>query len=362
VLNHYAELGITPAEMLFTIHMWQFRWTERDPHPSLTTIADKMDVSWWQAHRYANSLKKKGFLIIKSRQEPGRGQVTSEYDFEPLIKAVLKPDKDDAVNSDTPATNDTNLVENHESAPINSNEDSRDDIPLTKMTGGGMTDLTEAPLTQMSEEEYKEQEDPSQEDVNLSNIRKATSLTNSGERKPTSREARAYKKSENEEKRERIENSGSKAGRGQGFSSIGATLVRSNLRLPPKPYGEEHQVIMDYVARFAKEFSDQASLKTSTTRAYNLSTRSKLPLGVFIGRMYEAQAITKERAAPTPKRHNPVQSGQPGTASPAPRGRPAKNRMAYWFSVLEDRLGLRKKGKESKSMGEGELNGVQKSS
>jgi hypothetical protein len=45
VLNHYAELGISPAEMMFTIHMWQFRWTERDPYPSLTTIADKMDVS-----------------------------------------------------------------------------------------------------------------------------------------------------------------------------------------------------------------------------------------------------------------------------------------------------------------------------
>src|SRR4051812_31799730 len=43
VLNHYAELGITPAEMMFIIHMWQFRWTERDPYPSLTTIADRMD-------------------------------------------------------------------------------------------------------------------------------------------------------------------------------------------------------------------------------------------------------------------------------------------------------------------------------
>src|SRR5688500_6595895 len=57
VLNHYAELGITPAEMLFTLHMWQFRWTERDPYPSLTTIAGKMDVSWRQAHRYAKSLE-----------------------------------------------------------------------------------------------------------------------------------------------------------------------------------------------------------------------------------------------------------------------------------------------------------------
>src|SRR5690348_14484861 len=121
VLNHYAELGISPAEMMFTIHMWQFRWTERDPYPSLTTIADKMDVSWRQAHRYANSLKDKGFLIIKSRQEPGRGQVTSEYDFEPLIKAVLNLDKTSSTSGDE-------------------GETTPHDTPLTKMTGGGMTD------------------------------------------------------------------------------------------------------------------------------------------------------------------------------------------------------------------------------
>jgi hypothetical protein len=39
---------------------------------------------------------------------------------------------------------------------------------------------------------------------------------------------------------------------------------------------------MDYIAKFAKEFSDHASLKTSTTRAYNLFTKSNMPLGAFI--------------------------------------------------------------------------------
>jgi hypothetical protein len=103
---------------------------------------------------------------------------------------------------------------------------------------------------------------------------------------------------------------------------------------------------MDYVARFAREFNDHASLKTSTTRAYNLFIKSRLPLGAFIGRMYEAQAITKESAAVVPKR-NP---GEPGAA---PRGRPAKNRMAYWFSVLEDRLGLRPPKPSRGDRGEG---------
>lgn len=353
VLNHYAELGISPAEMMFTIHMWQFRWTERDPYPSLTTIADKMDVSWRQAHRYAGSLKDKGFLIIKSRQEPGRGQVTSEYDFEPLIKAVLKLDEGADNTGDIGGTGDRGDTGNTGTNPDKNADLPAENTPLTKMTGGGMTELTEAPLTRVSEEEYKEQEDPSQEDLNLSNIRRAKSLEgskSSEERANTKQKTQAYQqpKSDGTVARGAKEGGGRngsiEAGKPQGFSSIADTLAHSNSRLPPQPYGEERQVIMDYIEKFAKEFSDHASLKTSTTRAYNLFTKSRVPLGAFIGRMYEAHAITKESAADVPRRPASVQSGTTGTSgitAMAQRGRPAKNRMAYWFSVLEDRLGLR---------------------
>jgi hypothetical protein len=328
VLNHYAELGITPAEMMFTIHMWQFRWTERDPYPSLTTIADKMDVSWRQAHRYAKSLEQKGFLNINSRLEPGRGQVTSEYDFEPLIKAVLKLDKPEKNGDGNPSKDAI--------APLSTSGNKGEPTPLTRMTGGGMTELTEAPLTEVSDEEYTRQKYKKEEDVNPSNIREAKSLKSREDQeaiRPTPSPILPA-------------SSQTSKVRGGGFSSIGDTLNRSTHKLPPKPYGEERQVIMDYVARFSKEFNDHASLKTSTTRAFNLFKRSGLPLGSFIGRMYEAQAITKESAARVPKKRV-LSSTQSGTVE---KGRPAKNRMAYWFSVVEDRLGLRK---ASKNGGEG---------
>ena len=45
VLNHYAQLGISPAEMMFTIHVWQYWWTGKDPYPSLNAVADKMSVT-----------------------------------------------------------------------------------------------------------------------------------------------------------------------------------------------------------------------------------------------------------------------------------------------------------------------------
>lgn len=333
VLNHYAELGITPAEMMFIIHMWQFRWTERDPYPSLATIADRMDVSWRQAHRYAKSLEQKGFLTIKSRQEPGRGQVTSEYDFEPLLKAVLELDK-----LDTSGDGNTSIgnAGSPSASPISgSNAKS---TPLTTMTGGGVTDLTEAPLTQVSDEEYTRQEYKKEKDLNPSNIREAKSPEY--EKVASDTRSKSYERPNTftiKETKPRDVPTGSK-----GFSSIGETLTRANLRLPPKPYGEERQVIMYYIARFAKEFNDHASLKTSTTRAYHLFERSGLALGSFIGRMYEAQAITKESAARVPKKRNQP-SAQSNTAmGSGQKGRPAKNQMAYWFSVLEDRLGLRK--------------------
>jgi hypothetical protein len=204
-----------------------------------------------------------------------------------------------------------------------------------------MTEMSDAPLTRVSDEEYTRQEDIKEEDIHPSNIREAKSLENKKEASHTRSEDYQHPNTftVQETKPRDVP---------KGFASIGETLTRSNLRLPPKPYGEERQVIMDYIARFSKEFNDHASLKTSTTRAYHLFERSSLPLGTFIGRMYEAQAITKESAARVPKKRN-----QPSTqVSTDQRGRPATNKMAYWFSVLEDRLGLKVQKGNGENRGE----------
>lgn len=89
VLTHYAILGITAAEMMFSIHVWQYWWTEKDPYPALQTIADRMSVSRRQVRNYTQSLKAKGYLVVTERADPNLGQLTSEYDFGPLLDAVL---------------------------------------------------------------------------------------------------------------------------------------------------------------------------------------------------------------------------------------------------------------------------------
>ena len=86
VLTHYAILGISAAEMMFSIHVWQYWWTEKDPYPALQTIADRMSVTRRQVRNYTQSLKQKGYLVVNERADPSLGQLTSEYDFGPLLE------------------------------------------------------------------------------------------------------------------------------------------------------------------------------------------------------------------------------------------------------------------------------------
>ena len=116
VLKHFAGLGITHSEMLFTVCVWQYWWSDKDPYPGLQTIADRLGVSWRQAHRYAKSLESKGFLTITHRLNNNGGQTTSEYDFSQLIEAVV-----------------------------------RRPTPLTDLSGPPLSDLTDPPLTPTTE-------------------------------------------------------------------------------------------------------------------------------------------------------------------------------------------------------------------
>jgi hypothetical protein len=112
-----------------------------------------------------------------------------------------------------------------------------------------------------------------------------------------------------------------------GLAAIGNVLA--SRRQKSQHYDEDRQVILDLLADFRREFNDQATLKQSVSRAYNLMQRSNLEMSTFTSRMYEARAITKERSASITS----VLSGNTSLS--------AKNKMAYWFSVLEDLCDLK---------------------
>ena len=94
-------------------------------------------------------------------------------------------------------------------------------------------------------------------------------------------------------------------------------------------YDENRDVIRSYIDDFAREFNDRSSLKASTTRAVNLLRQSGVTIDEFIGRMYAARSITKERTATIRS-----QADDPNKTLPV------KLKMAFWFGVLEQLLGL----------------------
>jgi hypothetical protein len=315
VLNNYAQLDMTPAEMMFVIHMWQFRWTERNPYPSLSTIAAKMNVSWRQAHRYASSLKQKGFLRIRPRLAPGRGQVTSEYDFEPLLRAVLELDK---------RAQGTQPKEGQST-------------PMSPVSEGGMTNLTAEPLSPLSDEEYAGEKDAAQEDAHLRSIRKDKPGTGRLESQ-TPRQLTGLVVPVHRPEQHALTSP----------ESVGSVLLR---RTPARPSPDEVNAVLEaYIASFAQDLSDRASLKSSTTRALHLFSRSGLSVEGFVQRMYQARSITKERSSQA------ARMGM-GTRGRGVRDKTAgaRNKMAYFFACLEDLLGLRAAAGDT-------IAGVQKSS
>jgi transposase-like protein len=87
-----------------------------------------------------------------------------------------------------------------------------------------------------------------------------------------------------------------------------------------------------YIVDFSREFHDEAATFSNITRAAHLFERAGMDAEAFIGQIYEARRITKGRA-------NIQKRSEVGKNPAWPNGFP--NRMPYFFSVLEDILGLK---------------------
>jgi hypothetical protein len=84
LIRHQGKLSISPEEFNFIIQIWYHWWDESDPYPSLRSVAERMHYD--SVRSYSRSLQKKGHLLVRDRKAKGRGQLTSEYDFSPLIE------------------------------------------------------------------------------------------------------------------------------------------------------------------------------------------------------------------------------------------------------------------------------------
>jgi hypothetical protein len=87
-----------------------------------------------------------------------------------------------------------------------------------------------------------------------------------------------------------------------------------------------------YILDFSREFHDEAATPSNITRAAHLFDRAGMDADAFIEQVYAARRITQGRA-------NIRKRAEVGKNPAWPNGFP--NRMPYFFSVLEERLGLK---------------------
>lgn len=112
------------------------------------------------------------------------------------------------------------------------------------------------------------------------------------------------------------------------IESVGSVLKRGRGRPSKEAYDENRERIFAYINDFARELGDNAPLKSSVTRAYNLYRASGTSIEMFTDAMYQAKAKTKEHSASIRTKRATGDAWAP------------KAKMGYWFSVLEQELGL----------------------
>lgn len=296
VLKHYAELGITPTEMMFIIHIWQYWWTERQPFPSLNTVSKRMNLSRRQARNYTQSLKGKGFLEVHDRFSATLGQMSSEYDFTPLLKAIVAC----AMSHDT---SEQEVIQ----------------TPRKNPSEGGGKNPSEAPRNQGSyEEDSRMKKTKSEKDLDNSNIRNVESV-----RKKQGGATR------NGESGDGPEGVGEILARSHGEHSV-QRGARAGAALRPEAEDEDFQRIQSFIMDRQRELGDRATAKSSSTRAWNLYQAADCSIARFEEALYKARSLTQESTA---------QIKAVGDDPNFDVRR--KIKMPYFFAVLEDILGLR---------------------
>jgi len=85
--------------------------------------------------------------------------------------------------------------------------------------------------------------------------------------------------------------------------------------------------LLPFMEDFAREFRDEAPIRSSVTRAVNLYVSSGVDMDTYVGTLYTARAKTKEWSASIEKK---ASGGRQGS----------KNAMPYFFAIVADLLGV----------------------
>jgi len=319
--RYQGELKLKPQIVWFISAILTHKWDADMPSPSLRKMAGDTGVSRQQLHNYKTELENEGWLAVINRDTYVGGKDSNYYDFtalfakleELLIRDAKQRQEGNGEaeigeeNTPTPYVNPS--LHTH----VNPIFHTPDNPSLHGYVNAGLP-LIESVLEEADKE------------INISNIRRRShadfSVDNSETQSLTpSRTGSSEQGSAAPKTSDTIsvgeDDTGSATVKQWGMEAIGEILKKKKGR-PTKQEGEERAMILAFISDFAREFEDQAQLKSSVSRAFNIYRESGLSPVIFQDRMYQARIRTKERRA-------------------AIKG----SRMAYFFACLEQEAGLR---------------------
>ncbi|NHM28899.1 hypothetical protein G7K71_18420 [Desulfofundulus sp. TPOSR] len=88
LFRYQRELGLSFQEVAFICHLLSYRWTVKDPYPSIRELSKLTGVSEKTLHSYKKSLVEKGLIVVRNRYDSSNGQLSNEYDLAPVFEKL----------------------------------------------------------------------------------------------------------------------------------------------------------------------------------------------------------------------------------------------------------------------------------
>ncbi len=334
--RYQRELGLAPQLIWFISALLSHKWDAEMPHPSLVKMAEQTGVSRQQLHKYQKELIAKGWLTVINRSTRRGGKDTNFYDMSQLFARL-----ESLLERDAPPAEDPGNLGTTVPIPDNPRAHPYVNARLHTYVNHGLhhqdTVLEEAIQSNSNSSKCFEKGDHEE------NADNSDGDSKSGQPEVSTVGPVSTMSEEKNARTADIAPSSTKGGDHRAFHQVGETLAKLRHKIRPPSSVEDRQVILTYIAEFAEELGDEALLASSVTRAVNLYRRSGLGLGAFTSRLHEARSKTKDYAATIKKRQT---IGGPGYGS--------RNKMPFFFALVEELLGLRVKQKIARShSGEG---------
>jgi hypothetical protein len=331
-----ATLRLTPQEVWFISAILSHKWDADMPYPSLKRMAEQTGVSRQQLHKYQRQLVDAGWLVVINRRTAQGGKDTNYYDFTPLfttLEELLQQDQPPGQDRGRDVSDGLHPHVNlslHGDVNASGHEiESVDEETIEELDPSNLRKVS--PKNREKRGDGRDQESSTMNPLPIAGASlPSPAARESASGKPTElqrSEAAGMIPTESLHPRPASLPPEQPSSAAHGLAAIGDVLATRRRR--SQRYDEDRQVIVDLLSDFRREFNDQATLKQSVSRCYNLMQRSGMEIGTFTSKMYEARAITKEHSASIT------------SILADSRAISAKHKMAYWFSVLEDLCGLK---------------------